>query len=61
MYCDLGDQAYGVGNVGDARLHYATSLRVRQFQPIAWIKQLLLGMGKPGFFVRNALKTLRGS
>lgn len=61
MYRNLGDQAYGVGNVGDATLYYATSLGVRKFQPIVWIKLLLLRMGKPGFFVRNALKTLRGS
>lgn len=61
MYRDLGDQAYGAGNVGDAGLYYATSLGARKFQPVVWIKLLLLHLGKPGSFVRNALRTLRGS
>jgi len=61
MYGDLGDQAYRAGNIGDARLNYAMSLEQDRLQPVVWIKQFLLRLGKFGISVRTVFKMLRWS
>jgi glycosyltransferase involved in cell wall biosynthesis len=61
MYRDLGEQAFRVGNIVDARHNYATSLGHKPWQPIVWIKKFLLQMGKFGISVRTVFKMLRGT
>jgi hypothetical protein len=56
----VGDQAFRVGNIGDARLNYVTSSEKHPLQPAVWIKQFLLRMGKFGISVRTVFKMLRG-
>jgi hypothetical protein len=57
----LGDQAYGVRRIEDAKHHYDLSLRERPLQPRVRLKRRLLRMSRFGDFLRTAHRTIRGN
>jgi len=57
----LGDQAYQVRRIDDARHHYELSLRERPVQPKVRIKRWLLGMNRFGDLLRAAQRVIRGN
>jgi glycosyltransferase involved in cell wall biosynthesis len=59
VWLSIGNEYYWQGDLDNARKFYQRALRSNPWMLTAWIKSILLAMGKPGEYVRRTIFAFR--